>query len=138
MGLLKVVLPVVGLLHLYAAFLAFTEPAKVLDLLSISHEVSLSASTVYLVHVLSGAFASLGVLSVLSYIMGSVSRFKVGVANLIFHALPAVDAHFFTKGATTALQTPLVACAGVLTVSLVLHLLEPGLFTQDKRKRKST
>ncbi|CAN0336285.1 unnamed protein product [Pylaiella littoralis] len=137
MGVLKVVLPVLGMVQIVLAFL-YADPG----FQTMMFELLFGGNTrgadriacKVLMELLCPLFLGMAFLNICSWTMGSTMRPKVAVSDLISHAGVLV-VHYRHSGSFPSNSIPVWVCTVAIlavVVGLVLHQLEPGLLTEDK------
>lgn len=88
----------------------------------------------HMVHLLGGTGVCL-LVNHLAAIFTENSHYR-GMALLLQTLFFVVDGYSYLKMEKDVLKTPVVFILGVCAISMIIHAMEPGIFTKDKRAQE--
>eukprot|EP00752_Nemacystus_decipiens_P005498 g4977.t1 len=138
MGVLKVALPMLGMVQIVLAFLYADTGFQAVLFKQLFGESTKGADAVackVLMELLCPLQLGLAAINICSWQMGSTMRPKVGLGNIFALGGTLLVYYRHSGSISSSYSAPVLVCAlGLLAVliGLALHQLEPGLLTQDK------
>lgn len=139
MGVLKhVLIPFYALLHLIGFYQAL-DPSGFVQFCGLPLEAEETQTTreIHLVGVIMSFHLAMAFLCVAGFVMES-SHFRglVMVWEVVFYGLRTINAIQLGLDFKSVTSKPGIA-AGVAIIGVILHAMEPGLFTEDKNKKEA-